>query len=511
MQRAARDTDAVARKTAIATMWLVTWRVFTRSLGLLSTLLLARILVPADFGLVAMATTFALAVEALSQLGVQDALVRRPQQDPGLYDTGFTLQVGRAMVTGVAVCVGAPFVASWFNETRLVPMLLVLAAASTLSGFENIGIVEFRREMQFRTQFLLLAVPRLLQVAVTVPVALALRTYWALPIGIVVFRAARVAMTWLVHSYRPKFRLCGWRELAGFSFWVWATSVSNLVWERCDPVILGPALGPALLGIYLLGFEVAILPVTELISPAAEALFAGFSSAQRQGTDAIGLVLPVAVTILLAVMPLVIAISSASGYIVVVLLGPKWAGARPLIEIMAWQCMFSPIGYVCSAALVACGRVRRNFVANVSVSAVKFIVLVLAISLTRRLDRIAFAVTVGMSMESAVYIFALRGTGEMRLQEIAGGLVRIALGTAAAVAVLMQTGLAWRPAMVPFLPALLQAMLLGSITVAVFGTVDLALWLLSGRPAGPERRAFNAIGHMLRPAPVEKLAAVDAG
>ncbi len=188
------DGGSLMRRTVIGASWLVAWRMVTRLLGLVSTLVLARVLVPADFGLVAMATTFAVAVEALSQLGLQDALVRHPEGER-LRDTAFTLQLGRAVATSLVVAVAAPGAAWWFAEPRLVPVLLILAATSLVSGAENIGIVAFRRDMRYDKQFLLLSGPRLLQVAVTIPLALWLHSYWALLAGIVVSRVARTVMT----------------------------------------------------------------------------------------------------------------------------------------------------------------------------------------------------------------------------------------------------------------------------------------------------------------------------
>jgi lipopolysaccharide exporter len=165
---------SLVRLTAIGATWMVAWRMVTRILGLASTLILARVLVPADFGLLAMATTFAAAVEAFSQLGLQDALVRHPRGE-ALMDTAFTLQVGRAILTSLLVALAAPAAAWWFEEPRLVPVLLILAVSSLVAGAENVGIVEFRREMRYDKQFILLSGPRLLQVAVTIPLALCCR------------------------------------------------------------------------------------------------------------------------------------------------------------------------------------------------------------------------------------------------------------------------------------------------------------------------------------------------
>lgn len=488
---------SLVRRTAIGATWMVAWRMVTRILGLASTLILARVLVPADFGLLAMATTFAAVIEALSQLGLQDALVRHPEGET-LLDTGFTLQLGRAVATSLVVALAAPAAAWWFQEPRLTPVLLVLAASSLVAGAENIGIVEFRRELRFGRQFALLSGPRLLQVAVTIPLALALQSYWALLVGIVVARLARTAMTYVVHPYRPRLRLAGWRKLAGLSFWTWVTCLASVAWDRCDPFVLGPLVGPARLGVYLLALEVASLPASELVAPAAEALFAGFASAQRQGNSSVRLAPTVALALLMGVLPLIITISCGSGYVVAALLGPKWAEAQGLTAILAWQGTFSPVSYVVSVTLVANGLVRRNFIANVAASATKLAALVAAVSLTRRLDIVA-GVTAGcVAVESVVFLWLLKGTGEVRLHDMAGGFLRAMLATAVTVLVLYQLGLAWQPVAMPGLPALAHCLLIGALTLVLFTTTLLAAWHAAGRPDGPEAMLVAMLGARLR-------------
>jgi lipopolysaccharide exporter len=480
-------STSLVRKTAIGATWMVGWRMLSRVLGLVSTLVLARVLVPADFGLLGMATTFAMAVEALSQLGLQDALVRHPDGDR-LRDTAFTLQFGRGLMTGLVVALAAPAAAWWFAEPRLVPVLLVLAATSVVAGAENIGIVAFRRDMRFDKQFALMSAPRLLQVVVTIPLALAMQSYWALLIGIVISKLARTAMTYIVHPYRPRPRLSGWRELAGFSFWTWATCVVGMVWDRCDPIVLGPVLGPTQLGVYLLALDLATLPSTELIYPAVDALYAGFASAQRQGTSSVRLAPTVALALLMGILPLIISASCGSGYVVAALLGPKWAEAQGLIAILAWMGTFSPFSLVVGTTLVANGLVRRNFIANVATSTIKLAVLVVAVSFTRRIELIAAATAGIVAAESAVFLLLLKGTGQVRLRDMAGGFLRAMLAAVVTVLVLYKLGLAWQQVTMASLPAAGYGMLIGLITVAVYTATLLAAWQVAGRPEGPEQQ-----------------------
>ena len=477
---------SLSSKTLTGAMWMVLWRMVTRVLGLASTLVLARLLMPADFGLLAMASTFAASIESLSQVGLQDALVRHIADDRRLFDTAFTLQAGRALVTSAIIVVCAPAASWWFNEPRLLPMLLVLAAGSIVAGLENVGIIEFRREMRFDMQFKLLSIPRVLQVATTIPLALATQSYWALIVGIIVGKVARTVMTYRLHPFRPALRLAGWRELAGFSFWTWTTCVAAVVWDRCDPFVVGPVVGTARLGVYLLAFEVAILPVTELIAPAADALFAGFASAQKQGATSVQQAARVALLLLMGIVPLIVTISCASGYVVAALLGPKWMEAQGLAAILAWQCLFSPFSHVCSVALVAHGQVRLNFIGNVIASAIKLGALLITVALTSDLRVIAAVTAVCVAAESAVFLLLLTRVGDLRLRRVAGGVLRIALATGVTLVALRQSGFAWQPVTLPVIPALLEGGLIGGAVAAIYAATLAIVWFLSGRPVGPE-------------------------
>ena len=482
----ADDGGGLTRKTAIGAAWLLSWRLISRSLGIVSTLILARVLMPADFGVVAMATTFGAAIEALSQLGLQDALVRRAGDDRALFDTAFTLQAGRAMLIAATVAAASPVAAWWFDEPRLGPVLLVLAAGTFVAGFENVGIVEFRRAMRFDVQVRLLFVPRLLQVATTIPLALSLHSYWALLAGIVVSQVARTTMTYWVHPYRPRFALSGWRELAGFSFWTWASSAAAVVWDRADPFILGPVVGTARLGLYLISVELAILPVTEIVSPISDALFAGFARAQTKGQASAHHAPMVAAALVMVIMPITITISCGSAYVVAALLGPQWAEAVPLVAILAWLCPFTPISFVCNTALIANGRVRRSFTGRLIASLVKLVVMVVAVSVTQRLDQIAVAVAVCVALESCAYVLLLRGVGEVRFAPMWAAIGRALLAGGAVLLLLSWSGLAWQPTSAGGFHALLAGAVLGGFVTLLYAASLALLWRLSGKPPAPE-------------------------
>lgn len=486
------DADAsptsLTQKTVVGAAWLFLWRMVTRSLGLVSTLVLARLLIPADFGLVAMATTFSYGVEALSQLGLQEALVRRREEGFDLHHTAFTLQLGRAFITGCVIAAGAPMAAAYFQEPRLLNVLLVLAAVTFLNGFENVGIAEFRRAMRYNMQFKLMSLTRIAGFLTTLTFALLGVGYWAMLLGIAVSSVARVALTYHLHPFRPRLHLLRWRELASFSFWTWATAAASLVWDRCDPFLLGPAFGSAKLGLYLLAMEIAWMPMSEMVAPAADAVFAAFARAQKDGKSSLHHAPEVAGMILLAVAPAVLSVSAAAGPMVNVLLGEKWQAAWPIAAVLTWACVFSPYSYICSMALVANGHVRRNFIVNATVSVVKLSVLLTVLSFTQNPLTLGAATVACFFVEAILFLIMIRGVGGVYLRGVLGGLARIVLAGGLAAAIIAWSGLGWHGGLGSVPSDLVRGFEIGGLATSVFGLAVIAQWRAIGCPAGAEAR-----------------------
>jgi lipopolysaccharide exporter len=499
----APQQEMLASKTVVSAVWMMGWRLFSRSIGIVSTLILARVLLPSDFGIVAMAATFTAFVDALSQIGVQDALVRRREDDRKLFDTAFTLQAGRGGVTFILLAASGPLASWWFGEPRLISMMLALGAISLVGGLENVGISEFRRHMRYGMVFSLLTIPRLLSALVGIISAVTLRSYWALLIAMATLTLLRIVMSYVVHPYRPRLSLSGWRELAGYSFWIWAATIVGVLWDRIDVFVLGPVVGQARLGLYTIAWELGSLPQTEIVAPISDALFTGFARAQRGAKSSAYHAPQVAAMLVAIIAPVTITISCASGYIVAALLGPHWAAARPLVSIMAWLCLFAPLSAVSNAVLNANGYVRRGFIGKVAATAVKMAVLVIATMVSKRLDVIAIAMTLCFAIESFCYLFLLSGLPDVRLRAVLGPMTRILFAGSAVVFALDQLGLAWREVSMSSFVALLYLGMIGVMVAALYTALVSVLWYLAGRPTGPETRLLELSGNFLRPLAVQ--------
>lgn len=482
---------SITRLVLAGTGWMMGWRIISRSLGFVSLLILARLLAPSDFGVVALATSATAAIDSLSQLGVRDALVRLQEDRRDYYDTAFTFQVLRGLVTGVLIAVLSLFSENVLGEPRLQAVLLVLAAVAVVSSWENIGVVRFSREMDFRTQFILQAVPRVLGFAVTTVLAFLMHSYWALVWGAASAKLTGVLLTYVISAHHPSFSLHGWRYLLSFSFWSWGNGLAAVVWTRADPFLLSSALGSTTLGLYMIAGEIALLPVSELIDPASMALFPGFSLAQRNGTDPLKIGLTVSGVLALCAAPFAIGVSACSGLLVAALLGPKWDAAQPVIAILAWLCLFSPFSYVCSSVLSAKGMVARVFLGAAAAAAIKVAAIVLVRS-TGNLLLISLVSVFVVAAESSIFVWQLRAAGNRELRWLAMAMLRMAVAVAGTVAVLYVVPMTWQVVPLGQFAALAVGAAVGLLTFVVFFALQGTLWFIFGRPSGPETRLLEA-------------------
>ena len=472
--------------------WMVAFRMCSRLLGVASTLVLARLLNTADFGIVAIAFTISAGFNSLSNVGVTENLVRHQRIDRDVLDTGFTIQVIKGLMTGLLLVAAAPLAASWFSEPRLANVIYLLAAAFTLSGIENVGVIHFRRDLRFDREFQLSALERGSMFVATLVSALVLRNYWALVIGTAVSKVARVIATYAMHPYRPRLGLHAWKELAGFSLWMWLSSLVYIVWTRADPLVVGSEVSKAELGLFVVALDLALLPATEIMEPIGAVLFAGFAAERNAGRDPRASAFGLAISLMAAMAPIALVLSAASTDVVGVLLGPKWSAAAPIVAILTLSVLLSPFSNTAAQVLTATGKLKSNLAVVVCASLTKLVVLYVAAK-TGSLYVIAVAALTITSVESTLFIYMLRRNGS-RMSGMLWPLLRILTSLGVAALVLKASGIAWSGDVVlPVGACLLRGIALGALGFGAYAAMLLGLWSAAGRPDGPERQIVTVV------------------
>ncbi len=335
----------LGRRMAKGALWSVLMRVAVRSIGIVSTIVLARLLVPADFGLMVLATMLVAFLELLSQLQLSTFLIVGRDVDRGSYDTAWTLSVLRGGVTAVVLVACASFAADFFAEPRLQNVIYALALASLIDGLANVGVVDFHKSLTFERDFRLLVYTRLVAFAVTALSAVVLRSYWALVIGTLSGSLALVAFSYAMHPYRPRFSFARTRDILRFSGWLLANSLLYYAQRRSYALVIGKLLDATSLGLYSLAREVSALATSELAVPIRRVLLPGLSTLaddpgamRRAFLDGLSM-------IVMLVLPVAVGIALVADPLVRLAMGPKWLGAIPVMQVL----VVAGIARVCSA------------------------------------------------------------------------------------------------------------------------------------------------------------------
>lgn len=311
----------------------------TRMLAFAQTVILARLLLPADFGLMGVAMFAVGAFNVFTQTGVDLALIRRPDVGRRDMDTGWVMSICRGLFLFAAAYLSAPLVAQLFRDERAGPVLRVLSVVFLIEGFVNIGIVAFRRDLDFRRQTLFEQASEVFTTAVTVGMAFAVRSVWALVIGQVTGVFVRVVTSYALSSFRPSFRFDrrAFRDLVGYGRHVMVTGILLFLLLQGDNAFVGRVLGVAALGFYALAYNLANLPATGISSVVARVAFPVYAKMQGDPKALQEGYLRSVRAIVLLTLPASILLLTLAPDLVRGLYGERWSPAIPVVQIL---CVF---------------------------------------------------------------------------------------------------------------------------------------------------------------------------
>jgi len=485
----ATEEDRIGHKVAAGAAWALVTRLALRSVGLVSTVILARLLLPLDFGIVALAGSVAGAVEAMGNLSIETALIAIRNDDRRHYDTAWTLALLQSAFLALVMAGVAVPAAILLNDSRLAPVIWVLAATRFLEGFTNIAVIDFQKHLNFSRDMQLSLSGKLVALVITIPLAWFWQSYLALVAGIVMGRVATVILSYLMRPYRPRLCFDEWRSLLGISSWLLLSNMLELLVQRLDLLIIGHFYGARLVGLYDVSREVATLPTSELVGPIRRALFSGMARVAANESVLRELYLNTFAAGTAVGVPAAVGIIMLADPIVRTMLGQRWLDAIPVLAILSIYGLVRAASIGPRSLLIAVGRTRRATGLQAAYAAV-LVPLLFWGTTNYGVSGTAWALVAAAFANLCLALWIVSRTLELPLILLLARTWRslaAAAIMAAALAALMSGGLAATNAigsaivLVIFVPAGFVIYLLS----------HLALWRLAGSPDGIERRSME--------------------
>ena len=359
-------TESTAGRVAKGAAWMIGARMADRLIALANTVVLARVLAPADFGLMAMAFSVIALIELASAFGFELSLVRAANPPREHYDTVWTLRALFGLACGAATALAGWPAASYYGDDRLAAIMLVLGVSWAINGAANIGVVDFQRNLEFHKEFRLLISKRVVGVATSIGLAALTGSYWALVAGTVVTQALGLILSYSWHPFRPRLSLAMKGEVFSFSAWVFINSLASFGNMRAADFVLGKTHGATELGHYKLGEEIGQLPGTELVMPINRALLPGVSRMVEDGKTLREVVLAATGVVALVLVPASLGIHAVAEPLVRVVLGEKWLATIPVVQLMAINSLFLAFAANQHMSFIAAGKPHLPALLNVS-------------------------------------------------------------------------------------------------------------------------------------------------
>jgi O-antigen/teichoic acid export membrane protein len=346
------------RKIISSLFWKFFERAGTQLIQFGVTIALARILVPEDFGLVALIAIFINVAAVFVQSGLNTALIQKKDADELDFSSVFWASLGIALATYTVLFFAAPFIADFYDQSTLTIIVRVLALTLFIDVFSSIQNAYVSRNMLFKKLFFR-------SVGAIIPsgilgITLALYGFgiWALVCHQFCNAFLAVAIMWFTIPWRPSFKFSYTRFKSLFSYgWkLLLSSLIDVIYTNLRGLIIGKFFSPADLAYYNRGDTFPFLIVNNINTAIGSVLLPSFAAVQNDTGTLKRMMRRSIITSTFIITPMMIGLAVMAKQVVLLVLGEKWLPCVPFVQICCCIYLFYPIHTANLSAIKAIGR-----------------------------------------------------------------------------------------------------------------------------------------------------------
>ena len=337
-----------SRQVVRAAAWLAFAKVASYGLAFGGTIALARILVPADFGVIALSMAIMGIMAALLDIPVTTALIALPSPTDDEFNTAWTISIIRSIVVSVVLLAIAYPMGQLFSMPEVAPVIMVLALQMIIFGLRNPYFENFARSLNFTWDVFAEITSKIVQVAVSIAIALIWQSYWAFVIGMVAGTFASMIITYFAARKLPALSLRSPRRLLDYSIWLGLSMIVSRLTTESANLIAGRRFGQVTLGQLHIGNKLSSEISYLFLVPIMRSLFSAFSRlADDVNRFRAAYLKAQSATVALA-MPVGFGLALVADPLIPFLLGPGWEEAVTIVQ------FYAP----CTGLLLATGPIR---------------------------------------------------------------------------------------------------------------------------------------------------------
>ena len=317
--------------------WSILGEAATRLIAPAVFLVLARLLTPEDFGVVAAATVDISLCQAIADAGLGKALIRQREDVETSAIAVFWISLATSLALGLALAIASPMIAGFFGDARVEPVVRVLALQVPLTGLAAVPVALLQRDLAFRELFWVRLVTAGLPAMASIPMALAGYGYWALVAGAVIGQGLQCVVLWYRSHWRPglSMDMHAARQLVGFGRWTMLSAMLAWCYGWLDSLVVARFLGTHDMGLYRVGNAFVTMTFGLMFAPLLPVLYSLFSADGHARERVATTLMTTARAIALVSLPAAAMLVLLGPAIESVLFGSKWVGLYPVFSLLA--------------------------------------------------------------------------------------------------------------------------------------------------------------------------------
>tara|TARA_Y100000780_G_scaffold217521_1_gene221700 strand:- start:1342 stop:2835 length:1494 start_codon:yes stop_codon:yes gene_type:complete len=352
---------SLTNKTLASSLFILSSKFIQRGLGVVSMLILARILAPEDFGVVSISTMAVFLFITLSDLGAKQYISQLEEVTENAINGAWTLNILiKFSLTGVYL-LSVPYIAVFLEKPEVIPPLYALSVVLPLSCCGNPGVWLHSRNLNYKPLFRIEVISKALSFLFIVTYAYFNPSYWAMIFGVILSYALPMLLSYTITKHKPKLCFTEIRGQSGFSQWIILNGFVGFAKAQTDALLVSKFFALELVGVYGMFKNLTIMPANQIFSPLTEPLIAAFSTLKRNGNlTPYHINLSTYVSMLLLV-PTCALMRNFHFDIVYVLLGSKWTEHSQVFANLALLMVPLVHGRIVTQLLIAIGYVKNHF------------------------------------------------------------------------------------------------------------------------------------------------------
>lgn len=331
-------------------------------LRLVSNVILARLLFPEAFGLMALVTVVIQGINMFSDTGIQSSIIQNSRGDkPYFLNTAWTIQVVRGiLLTVIVASLAIPF-AQIYNEPQLLALIPIAGFSALISGFNSTSLYTERRHLRVKSIALIDLSSQIVSSILTIGIALAYPSVWALVAGALAAHSVRLILSHLaIGKLRNRFYFNrqAFTELFQFGKWIFLSTLLTFLVGQGDRLIFGKLTTLDNLGVYAIASIFAILPVTVLGRLSQTVIFPAYCRMIEQNADFPRYFINIRTPFVVSGLILVSLVFVMAPLIVELLYDKRYVDAGWMIQLLMLGAMFKVLEETNGMALLAHGNAR---------------------------------------------------------------------------------------------------------------------------------------------------------